>query len=86
MSVIWNTFERAMKPARRVSDCFPLPPTPTSSADDRGMHKRREMRSMCRSASSNRTRFICFEMNSSLYLPRNISTRVRMVGIVPPGS
>lgn len=44
VSVIWNSCDRAMNAARRVRDCLPLPPTPTSSAEPRDVPNSRVMR------------------------------------------
>ena len=48
VSLIWKTVWPPMKAARRVSDCLPEPPTPTSSALPRGSEMMREMREPAR--------------------------------------
>ena len=44
--------------ARRVSDCRPLPPTPSSNALPSGSLMTRQMRLTCSMASRNMTSFI----------------------------
>lgn len=56
-----------MKAASLASDCFPEPPTPTSSACPPGLLMMRLMRAMCFIASSNNTRSITGLV--SLYSP-----------------
>lgn len=37
--VVWNTSNEFIDAAKRVNDCFPLPPTPTKSAYPRSLLK-----------------------------------------------
>lgn len=48
---IWNTSYSSIKAARRVRDCRPAPPSPTSSALPPGEVMMRQMRQMCSSAN-----------------------------------
>lgn len=49
-----------MKDAKRVSDCLPLPPTPTRRAEDLGCFKIRVTFNKCFNASLNRTSYSFF--------------------------
>jgi len=69
--VIWKVRYPAMKEARRVNDCFPEPPTPTSSAWPRGVRMIREILIRWRIASSKNIRSIPAPRTLSLYWPRN---------------
>ena len=50
--VIWKVYAPAMCAASRARLCLPEPPTPTSSAEPRSMHSRRDRRTTCSSASA----------------------------------
>jgi hypothetical protein len=69
VSWIWKHVALQMYEDRRVSDCFPEPPTPTSSAQPRERPKRRVMRVRCSRASWKNTS----SMRSSLYASLNFS-------------
>ena len=79
--VICENVAPATNDASRVSDCLPEPPTPTSSAQPRGILRMREMRMKWRSASSNSTRStawsLLFSLNRSMYPPSRSRTRGR---------
>ena len=78
MMVIWNVNAPEMYAARRVKDCFPEPPTPTSNAQPRSMASRRAMRIMCFSASSKSTRSSFKDLDVSLNIAwRFIATSVK---------
>ena len=55
-----------MYAASRVSDCLPEPPTPTSSAEPRGVRMMRAMRMKWISASSKSTRSTARSLKASL--------------------
>ena len=52
VSWIWKKVAYAMYAPKRVRDCLPEPPTPTSSAQPRERPKRRVMRVRCSRAVS----------------------------------
>ena len=58
VSLSWTTEKPPMNAASRVSDCLPLPPTPTNSALPRGLSRMREMRQTWPIACSKSTRSI----------------------------
>mmetsp|Transcript_12091 Transcript_12091/g.51941 ORF Transcript_12091/g.51941 Transcript_12091/m.51941 type:complete len:253 (+) Transcript_12091:4700-5458(+) len=66
LMVIWNVNAPEMYAARRVKDCFPEPPTPTSNALPRSMARSRAMRIMCFNASSKSTRSSFRDLDVSL--------------------
>lgn len=71
LSCTWNGSREDMNADRRASDCFPLPPTPTSNALPLGSSIIRLIRHTCAIASSNSTRFIdpassLYELNASV--------------------
>mmetsp|Transcript_66224 Transcript_66224/g.110617 ORF Transcript_66224/g.110617 Transcript_66224/m.110617 type:complete len:244 (-) Transcript_66224:82-813(-) len=56
VTAIMYSFMSAMKAARRVKLCRPLPPTPTRSTLPRGWRSTRQMRERCSTASSKNTK------------------------------
>eukprot|EP00983_Pelagomonas_calceolata_P102975 1158867-Pelagomonas_calceolata.AAC.8 len=56
----WNTSMPAMKPARRDSDCRPLPPTPTFSRWPPSWRSTRTARAMCSTAYLRRVRRLTY--------------------------
>ena len=52
---IWKGTAPATAAASLASDCFPLPPTPTSTAELRSIARTREALARCESASSKST-------------------------------
>jgi len=69
--VIWKVRYPAMNDARRVSDCLPEPPTPTSSAWPRGIRMIREIVIKWVMASSKKTRSRPAPRTLSLYWASN---------------
>lgn len=62
---IWKVLYPATKEANLVMDCFPDPPTPTSTKLPRGMRMVLEMIRMCRMASVKKVMFnLCPRIDS----------------------
>ena len=72
-----KTSQPAVYAARRVSDCLPEPPTPTSSAEPRGVRMMRLIRMKWSSASLKSTRSTAHSLFCSLKRSMNICTRGR---------
>ena len=68
VSSIWKHFISLMYAAKRVSDCLPEPPTPTSIALPRGWRSTRARRETWSIASQKKTSFI--SLFSELYWSR----------------
>ena len=58
----WKKVQPATYAPRRVRVCLPEPPTPTSSAEPRGVRMMRQMRMKCIRASSKSTMSTAFSL------------------------
>mmetsp|Transcript_785 Transcript_785/g.2044 ORF Transcript_785/g.2044 Transcript_785/m.2044 type:complete len:263 (+) Transcript_785:4425-5213(+) len=77
LMVAWKKVAPATYEASRVSVCLPEPPTPTNSAEPRGVLKMRQIRMKWSSASSKSTMSLAYSLCASLKRPRKNCSRDR---------